>query len=368
MTQETILIVEDEAITAMDMKASLKKLNYNVCDVATTGAKAVAAAEKYHPNLIIMDIFLKDEVDGIEAAKIISHRLHIPIIFTTAYSDSATFERAKSVIPYGYLTKPFEIAELRIAIELALFKYKMECESQRETLRLKSEFLANMSHELRTPLNGIIGFAELLNTETTGKLNTQQKECMDFITSSSAHLLRIVDDILELSKAEHEELQLEPSDVDIAALIREVENELKFKLTQKQITLHIHIDKMPDVVHTDTKRFKQVLYNYLSNAIKFSEPHSEIKINVFEIENKQFRVEVKDVGIGISEQNLSKLYQLFQQIDSTLKKKYQGVGVGLALSKKIVESQGGKIGVSSIEGQGSTFFFTLPYEAAEEHV
>lgn len=360
MEKIRILVVEDEAVTAMDIKNNLHKFGYTVPAIESSGEEAVITAEKLKPNLILMDIILKGKMDGIEAAQKISEQLHIPIIFMTAHGDIKTFNRAKPSMPYGYLTKPFEVSDLRIAVDLALFKHQMETKSEAEKNRLKNEFLATMSHEMRTSLNGIIGFSELLYNGKLGQLSPEHKEFMEDILSSSYHLMQIVDDILDLTKIEYRKMKFYPKPINLNLLLNEVLNSLRMLLENKQITLDVKIDPTVVYIIIDPEKLKQVLYNYISNAIKFSADSGKIEINVHPEKNDQFCIEVKDYGIGISKENITNLFTMFQQLDSTVSKNYPGVGVGLALSRRIVEAQGGSIGVKSELGEGSTFFVTLP--------
>lgn len=360
MDKKKILVVEDEIITAMDIKKNLLKLGYLVTSTETSGEAALAAVEKDRPDLIMMDIVLDGEIDGIEAAKVIRNKYDIPIVFLTAYGDEKTVERAKAALPYGYITKPFEPGELRITVELALYKHKMEEAFLIETNRLKNEFLANMSHELRTPLNNIIGFAELMHSGKTGSLTPDQKEYMWDILSSSYHLLRLVNDILTIARAGYGKMEFEEELVDLGKLIHEVTETHKIHIANNGIELSVSIDKAIPKLIIDPGKLKQVLYNLLSNAVKFSLHGGKISINARMEDNENVRIEVQDNGIGISEENIKYLFIPFHQIEGGTTKKYQGAGLGLALTRSIVEAQHGHVGVKSKLGEGSTFYVVLP--------
>lgn len=233
-------------------------------------------------------------------------------------------------------------------------------ERAQEASRLKSEFLANMSHELRTPLNAIIGFSQLLDSGRTGTLLPKQKEYLSDIITSSNHLLQLINDVLDLSKVEAGKMEFYPETFDVKRTINEVCNILKTLILSGRLTLKIEIDPKLDTVILDPSKFKQLLYNFLSNAIKFSPEHGIVTIRAFLEGNNEFKLEVEDKGVGVRPEDVKKLFVEFQQLGTKLVKEHPGTGLGLAISRRIVEAQGGKIGVISEFGKGSCFFAILP--------
>jgi len=229
-----------------------------------------------------------------------------------------------------------------------------------EINRLKSDFLANMSHELRTPLNAIIGFTELIYDEEVGPLSKEQKEYLGDILSSAQHLLQLITDVLDLAKIEAGKMTFLPEPVELEELVGEVRNILRPLAATKRLHMEMEIDARLGEVMLDPAKLKQVLYNYLSNAIKFTPEEGQVTIRLRAEGEDAFRLEVEDSGIGIQPEDLGRLFVEFQQLDAGLTKQYQGTGLGLALTRRIVEAQGGRIGVHSIPGQGSTFFAILP--------
>jgi len=229
-----------------------------------------------------------------------------------------------------------------------------------EASRLKSEFLANMSHELRTPLNAIIGFSALLHAGKAGALSATQQEYLGDILSSSRHLLQLINDVLDLAKIEAGKIELQPQPVDLSRVAAEVKDILRGFAVEKHVDIAVCVSPNIGEVVTDPRLLKQVLYNYLSNAIKFTPERGRIELRIDEAPNECFGVRVSDTGIGIGEADIPRLFEEFQQLDAGIAKKYQGTGLGLALTKRIVEAQGGNVGVESIAGQGSTFYATLP--------
>ena len=252
----------------------------------------------------------------------------------------------------------------RKRLEQELREKNEELEQQNSLIqvanRLKSEFLANMSHELRTPLNAIIGFAQLMHDGKVGPVSPDHKEYLGDILTSGRHLLQLINDILDLSKIEAGKLEFNPESVYLPALINEVRQILHSLTATKRLFLEVEISPLVDELVIDPAKLKQVLYNYLSNAIKFTPEQGRIVIRALPEASDSFRLEVEDTGIGIRPEQMEKLFTEFQQLDASTSKKHQGTGLGLALTKKIVEGQGGRVGVQSVPGRGSVFYAILP--------
>ncbi|PYR56396.1 MAG: PAS domain-containing sensor histidine kinase [Acidobacteria bacterium] len=229
-----------------------------------------------------------------------------------------------------------------------------------EASRLKSEFLANMSHELRTPLNAIIGFAELMHRGKVGPVSPQHEEYLGDILSSSRHLLQLINDVLDLAKVESGKMEFRPEPVDLAKLTGEVRDVLRGLAASKRLHLETYVDPDVATVVVDPARVKQILYNYLSNAIKFTTEDGKVSVRITPEGPALFRIDVEDTGVGIAAEHLGKLFVEFQQLDASAAKKYQGTGLGLALTKRLVEAHGGRVAVTSTPGQGSTFSAILP--------
>jgi PAS domain S-box-containing protein len=235
-------------------------------------------------------------------------------------------------------------------------------ETARSAAEAKGRFLASMSHELRTPLNAIIGFSEMLFDGKLGPLSSDHLDCLQDILTSARHLLRLISDILDLSKIEAGRMEFCPEPCLIDALVAEVRDVIRPLADKKRIELLLSVP--PDLhVILDASRFKQVLYNYLSNAVKFTPDGGWITVRVIR-EETDFRLEVEDTGIGIPEEQISKLFQEFQQLPNS-RKAEQGTGLGLALTRRIVEAQGGTVSVRSTPGMGSTFSAVLPLLPAD---
>ncbi len=234
----------------------------------------------------------------------------------------------------------------------------------REASRLKSEFLANMSHELRTPLNAIIGFAELLYDGEVPPDSPQHHEFLGDILVSGRHLLRLINDVLDLAKVEAGKLEFRPEPIDIERLLGEVMAILRTSAAQKHLRFEVSIDPSITNLVLDPGRLKQVAYNYLSNALKFTPNGGRIHVRVKPEGSALWRLEVEDTGIGIPASELGRLFVEFQQLEGGAGKRHQGTGLGLALTRRLVEAQGGTVGVRSAVGEGTTFHAILPRQAS----
>ncbi len=242
----------------------------------------------------------------------------------------------------------------RHAVELELQNRRIQ-----EANRLKSEFLANMSHELRTPLNAIIGFTELLFDGQVPQESPQHREFLGDILTSGRHLLQLINDVLDLAKVEAGKLEFRPEAVDLGRLIGEVVAVTRTTAASKRIAVTTHVDHALAGVVLDPGRFKQIAYNYLSNALKFTAEGGKVAIRVVADDNA-FVLEVEDTGIGIAPPDLERLFVEFQQLETGSAKRHQGTGLGLALTRRLVEAQGGAVGVRSTLGKGSVFHARLP--------
>ena len=229
-----------------------------------------------------------------------------------------------------------------------------------EATRLKSEFLANMSHELRTPLNGIIGFSEFLIDEKPGPVNAKQKEYLNDVLNSGRHLLQLINDVLDLAKVEAGKMELVIETFPLRTVISEVTSVVRPMIKEKRLTLEVEIGDQLDNITLDQQKLKQILYNLLSNAVKFTNEGGRIQVIASALDARTARIRVCDTGIGIRKDDLNKLFIEFQQLDAGSDRQFQGTGLGLALTKRIVELLKGTIDVQSEPGVGSTFTVTFP--------
>jgi signal transduction histidine kinase len=238
-----------------------------------------------------------------------------------------------------------------------------------EGSRLKSVFLTSMSHELRTPLNSIIGFSQLLYAGHITPASAEYKQSLGDILSSARHLLSLINNVLDLAKVESGKMKFMPEPIEPVLLVEEIRGVLRGVAAQNNIKVDAEVAPELGQIVLDSGKLRQVLYNYLSNALKFSGDGAHVTIRLLPESNEWFRLEVEDNGAGIRADDLSKLFIEFHQLDSSSSKRHQGTGLGLALTRQIVEAQGGRVGVTSKVGQGSIFWAVLPrrYSRPDNH-
>jgi CheY-like chemotaxis protein len=232
----------------------------------------------------------------------------------------------------------------------------------------KSDFLANMSHELRTPLNSVIGFSEVLQDQMFGPINEKQREYVNNILTSGRHLLSLINDILDLSKVESGKMDLELSAFSLRESLDASLVMLREKALKGGLELHLKLAPQADVsIVADQRKLKQIMFNLLTNAVKFT-PAGGI-VDVSAVRDGDFiEITVADTGMGIRKEDISKLFQTFTQLESVYTKEYEGTGLGLALTKQLVELHGGRIWVKSEFGTGSRFTLTIPLTQAVYNV
>lgn len=363
----TILIVEDELIAAESLALDLKKLGYHICAVVNSGEKAISQVEKSPPNLILMDIMLKGEMDGITAAQKIYHQWKIPIIYLSAYADANTLERAKSIPVYGYLVKPYKVADISTTISMALAKYKEdkhqeeELSAQRKVNQIKSRALATASHDLRTPLTNILGYTELIR-DYGDRIPPEKKErYFNFIKSAVGKMKDSLEDLLLISRAEEGKVTLYPEKFNLLEYLEILVEEYK-NLSDNHV-IKLSSDEARYEVCLDQKILNHILHNLLSNAIKYSPEGGEINLRL-KSNQEEIIIEIEDEGIGIPADYQDKLFRLFERGSNV--GQIKGNGLGLSIVKKAIDLCKGKIFVESEENKGSKFTVILPRNHPQE--
>ncbi len=366
-----ILVVEDEVIIGMGIRKSLKNLGYTVTAVVESGENGLEQAAEMQPDLVLMDITLKGEIDGIEAADQIRCRFNIPVVFLTAHTDVSTLERAKKAEPFGYIVKPFEERELHTTVEIALARHKAESEvrkalqKERELNELKSRFVSMVSHEFRTPMSTILFSAGLL--ETYGPKWSEEKKLTHLhrIQAAVKQMTKLLEDILTLGKAEAGKLEFKPVPIELEQFCRELAEEMQITDENKHRINFLSKGAIADAI-MDEKLLRHILSNLLSNAIKYSPEGSTVYFeltclgNGAEEKSPVAMFRIQDEGIGIPPEDKPRLFETFHR--ATNVGTIPGTGLGLAIVKRAVDLHGGEIAVESEVGAGTRFTVTLPYK------
>lgn len=378
-----ILIVDDREENLLTLEGILDNPELNIIKAAS-GNEALGLLLDNEISMILLDVQMP-EMDGFETAEIIRSNektKYIPIIFVTAISKQreCVFKGYKTgAIDYLYKPLDLEILQSKIAAYIEFFKQKFEVEQTKKELEktiielnkakqiteeatlAKSSFLANMSHEIRTPLNGIIGMADLALMDEN---NTEsQTERLNDIKQSGESLLDIINEILDISKIEANKLVLEKIEFNTRDLIKKIEKLLSVKTFRKELEFTTNISSdMPDILIGDPLRIRQILINLAGNAIKFTNKGSvSINVKLLKKEKNNLKIEfsVEDTGIGISKEKIAYLFESYSQAEKSTTRKHGGTGLGLTISKKLVEMMDGTIEVESEIGKGSKFYFII---------
>ncbi|MCL1466826.1 hybrid sensor histidine kinase/response regulator [Argonema galeatum] len=378
MTNKKILIVEDEIIVAEDVAVRLKKLGYIVTDIVTTGEEAIERAEHTKPDLVLMDIVLEGDIDGVIAAEEIRNRFNIPIVFLTAYADEKTLHRAKLTDPFGYILKPFHQKDLQANIEIAIHRHELENKMQQalensEQLRQiaqeqagrQNKYVAMAAHELRNPLTAIVASTKLLEFNRSRWDDESKLKCLRLIQSATQNMNQLIEDMLMIGRAEADQLKFNPAPLNFSEFCQFLVEKMKLSTESKH---QLNFVSSGVIVATlDQRLLQHILSNLISNAIKYSPNGGTITLELeIEKSKKEFPNQessavifrVRDDGIGIPEEDLEKLFEPFHRCTNV--SGIAGNGLGLTIVKKAVDLHGGAIAVESEVGVGTTFIVTLP--------
>lgn len=357
-----ILIVEDELLIAKSLSHKLKKLGYEILEIVASGKIAIESVELLKPDLVLMDIVIEGEMDGIETASKIHEFFKIPVVYTTAYADDETLQRAEQSGSYGYVLKPFKERDLHATIKIALSKHKEAMKTQESLAKSeaesadKSRYLSMASHDLRTPLTTIQLSATMLKMYDRKWDDSKKSKHFSRIQDAIANMNNLLEDILIISKAEAGKLTFNPDLIDVMKLCQNLLEELK-SISNEKHSLNCKFSGEFQLVKLDEKLLYYILANLISNAIKYSPDGGPVTLEV-SCNPQQIIFSVQDEGIGIPPEYRTKLFQLFERAANV--GNIKGTGLGLSIVKQAVALHGGEITVESEIGKGSKFTVTIP--------
>ncbi len=363
-SKPTILIVEDEWVIALDIKQHLNKLGYSVSGTANSAEKALELVAKAKPDLVLMDIYLQGNKSGIEAADQIRQQFQLPVVFLTAHADEATLTEAIATHPYGYIVKPFEEQDLIIAIQVALANHRAEqavrqaLEKEKQLNELKSQFVSIVSHEFRNPLSSLLVTLELF--EQPNILSPEKRQAhIERGKAAIKHMAQLITDVLVLGQVEQEQFQCQPILINIYQFCSSLVEDLQSRSQNKDrliLTVSGCDETAPLFYELDPKLLQHILTNLLENAMKYSPETSKVTFELHcEPDYVQFRIQ--DQGIGLTDQDLAKLFTPFHRGINV--SNIPGTGLGLSIVKKCVDAHGGDITVATEVATGTQFTVTI---------
>ncbi|AFY35805.1 ATP-binding protein [Calothrix sp. PCC 7507] len=360
MVDTKIFIVEDEILVAREIEGYLGKLGYSVVGIAASAETALKQIAEIQPDLVLVDIVLKGEQDGVSVAKQVCDRFHIPVIYLTAYVDAPTLERAKRTYPFGYILKPFNQNALKANIEIAVARHHAELAEKSaiidSTNSRSFDYLSILSHELRNPIS-VIQLSTIMLGDSRYPIDEAKKQqLLGRIQSSTERMNQLIEDVLMMGETNHDTTLFNPEITDIVEFCRTlIEPWQCHPDRQHNITFAYNPDHI--YASVDQKLLWHLLNNLVSNAIKYSPDANPIQIRLYGTDEAIY-FEIQDQGIGILQEDIEYLFQPFQRGRNV--GKLRGTGLGLAIAKRAAELHKGEITVDSQVGCGSTFIVKLP--------
>ncbi len=384
-----ILITEDDTVSALLLKKALEKNHHQIIGIADSGERALEILAENRADIVMMDINLSGNLDGIKTTEIINEKYNIPVVYLTASSDSETLQKVAVTNPSAYVIKPFNIRELNMVIELAIFKDKKEkelqnlnneleekvrqrtadlneankelqkaLEKERELSELKSRIVQNVSHGFKTPLTSILSSAQLLKqyAERDHPFKVKIMKHATKIENSVRNLNSLLTSVLFFGKADADKMNYKPVRIYTSAFLNEVVDMVKAGI-DNGVKIQTTFEKLPKMITSDMDLLYQILENLLSNAVKYSKDGGQVEFKVWS-EEDSLKATIKDEGIGIPEAEQSQLFDRFFRGKNVGLR--EGSGLGLSIVKKCIEVIGGKINFESKVGQGTTFHLEIP--------
>ncbi|PSN20325.1 hybrid sensor histidine kinase/response regulator [filamentous cyanobacterium CCP5] len=361
MAGERILIVEDERIVARDIEKRLAKLGYTVVGSVAFGEEAIAKVADLSPDLILMDIQLKGQLDGIETAERLGSLYEVPIIYLTAYADEDTLQRAKVTEPFGYIVKPFDERDLHVAVEVALRRRLAEAairvalDKERQISDIQSRFWSMVIHEFRNPLTSILSAAQMLEIDDPKLTPERRAEYLTMIERAVRLMDSLMNDTLSIARTEHGQLTFNPQPQDVEQFCQNLVEEMQFGTGPTHQILFTSNGSCSEM-SLDYQLLRHILANLISNAVKYSPAGSRVEFNL-SCEGGEAVFQVSDSGIGIPKAEQAHLFEPFHRASNV--GDISGTGLGMTLVKKCLDLHNGQIEVSSEVGQGTTITVKL---------
>ncbi len=372
MEHQRILVIDDEELIRSLMEAVLVKDGHHVTCVAS-GEEGIAEIRNQEYSLAVVDLKLPG-IDGLEVLR--QTKKIAPsteVILITGY---ATLETAIESLKLGaadYLAKPFEIQHIKIIIARALERKRLrdislEVQSLKKIDEMKSEFVSTASHELRSPLAAIKSAVQLILKGHTGEINENQTKFLSLADRNINRLTNILNNLLDLSRMESGKIGMKIEELDLIGPIEFILSSLRPHADRKSIQLKMKVPKELPSVYGDREKIEQILTNLIGNAIKFTPEGGNVSVSAgfLDGEENMMFISVRDSGIGISQDQLDKIFEKFHLVEGSLHRSVGGTGLGLAITKGLVKAHYGKIWVESELKKGSTFTFTLPIAKGEK--
>ncbi|SHO65272.1 hybrid sensor histidine kinase/response regulator [Algoriphagus zhangzhouensis] len=384
-----ILIVEDDSVSALLLQRALEKNNHHILGVADSGEKALDLLEESHADIVMMDINLAGELDGITTTEIINEKFDIPVVYLSASSDAETLNKVVGTNPSAYVIKPFNIRELNMVIELAIFKDRKEkelqklnnqleekvrirtaelyeankeltkaLEKEREINELKSRIVLNVSHGFKTPLTSILSSAQLLQMYAEKDHPFKQKIAKHAmkIENSVRALNNLLTSVLFFGKADANKMEYKPKKMFVGAFVKELMDTVKAGI-ENEVTIKTDFGALPKTITSDSEILYQTFENLLSNAVKYSKDGGEVHFSL-DYQDGILIGKVVDFGIGIPESEQSQLFDRFFRAKNV--GIVEGSGLGLSIVKKCLEVLNGEITFDSKIKKGTTFEVRIP--------
>lgn len=384
-----ILIVEDDSVSALLLQRALEKNNHHIIGIADSGEKALDILEENIADIVMMDINLAGELDGIKTTEIVNEKYDIPVVYLSASSDAETLNKVVGTNPSAYVIKPFNIRELNMVIELAIFKDRKEkelqklnneleekvrqrtadlheankeltkaLEKEREINELKSRIVLNVSHGFKTPLTSILSSAQLLQiyAEKDHPFKVKIAKHASKIENSVRALNNLLTSVLFFGKADADKMEFKPKKMFVGAFVKEVLDTVKAGI-ENDVTIKVNLGDLPKTIVSDSELLYQVFENLLSNSVKYSKEGKSVDFKL-DFKDQKLLASFSDKGIGIPKKEQGQLFDRFFRAHNV--GIIEGSGLGLSIVKKCVEVLGGEITFESEENKGTTFYVSIP--------